>query len=518
MDSVEFECPECLQPLAVDNDALSATMRCEHCDHELIPQDAVGRQAAIPDEPTADGTPTSGPLPELGLLPEATRGSFMPPGERPSLRVTLYGRLDRDSTSLGELTSIAVRLTIHADMLRARRRGRLVVAVASLLTLALLTAMGLATGTWRWLLAAGAYLGVTGLLVWTGLRLLVRLPEHLGARELPGRAWKWLTALATVVTVAAAMLTWGLSEATASLAVAGWPQLARPRTQELSPSASATVARADALLKRGRHVRVADGVLYVPTSFASEDGAFDLIMHFHGNTDVVEQSVAAASVNALVHVTNLGDGSGPYEAAFQEPNTFTIMLDRIEQRAAMQGLRNAKVRRITLSSWSAGYGALFYILQHRRHRERIDAVLMMDSLHAKYRDEKTREILDVSVEPFVAFAKHAAGAGKLFVLTHSEVVTYGYANTTEASDAVLASLGARRNQGAAGKVSPHASIDAAILTTVPSNVRRDLHATGAAHLGNLHVLGYTGHEKEDHIAHLIHMSQTVLAPLAKHWK
>jgi hypothetical protein len=120
--------------------------------------------------------------------------------------------------------------------------------------------------------------------------------------------------------------------------------------------------RADYKLKREGHVPAGGGVLYVPPSFRSDDGSFDLIVHFHGNTQLVEESVGAAKINALVLVINAGTGSGPYEERYALPAVFEDALGRVRDVAEKQGLKDAKRKRLALSSWSAGYGAISKIL------------------------------------------------------------------------------------------------------------------------------------------------------------
>jgi hypothetical protein len=360
----------------------------------------------------------------------------------------------RKSTTIHELSEIAERLTLATDKRLAPSIGtQLAVATAAGVTLTLLTGMALATGTWRWLLALVGFAGISALLVWGGLRVLPKLAKRVGHIELPGRAWAWLAGGAGTLAAVGALLTWGLSEATASFAQSGLTDV------QASVEASASAPeppkeRADAQLKREGHVRAGSGVLHVPPTFASADGSFDLVMHFHGNVKLVEESVAQAGLNALVHVTNLGEGSGPYERRFDVPKAFDDVIAKIEQKAVKQGLRDARVNRIALASWSAGYGSVAYILTRKHWRDRVDAVLLMDSMHAKYLDPKEHTVHGLSIAPFVAFAKDASAGKKLFVLTHSEVKTYGYATTTEAADALLSAIGVERHAADPAKSSP----------------------------------------------------------------
>jgi len=284
-----------------------------------------------------------------------------------------------------------------------------------------------------------------------------------------------------------------------------------PEKREIPPE-----QRADYKLKRDGRSPVGGGVLTVSPSFRSDDGAFDLIMHFHGNTQLVEESVGAAKLNALVYVVNLGTGSGVYEDRYTQPAIFDDALTRIRETAEKRGLQNAKIRRIALTSWSAGYGAISKILEPKKNLERIDALLMLDGLHVAYMDTKTRAGIDkVRLGPFIRFAKEAAEGKKLFSITHGDTETQGYATTGEAADALLREIGAARTPASG---SPPKVAFPAAAGVVPKHAERWLDQTTEARAGGMRVRGYVGKSPEHHMAHLIQMSVTVLPDLAERWQ
>jgi hypothetical protein len=112
--------------------------------------------------------------------------------------------------------------------------------------------------------------------------------------------------------------------------------------------------RADAALSRANRSPLAGGLLTLPPSFASADGAYDLVIHLHGNTDLVEESFAVAGVNAVVVILNLGNGSGPYEDRFANSLSLPEVVDRAQTTMEKRGLAHATLRRLALSAWSAG--------------------------------------------------------------------------------------------------------------------------------------------------------------------
>ncbi|HLM71435.1 MAG TPA: hypothetical protein VK459_02040, partial [Polyangiaceae bacterium] len=286
---------------------------------------------------------------------------------------------------------------------------------------------------------------------------------------------------------------------------------AEPQKPELPPE-----QRADYKLKRDGRSPVSGGVLSVPPAFRSDDGAFDLFVHFHGNTQLVEESFVAAKINALVYVVNLGTGSGVYEDKYTQPAIFDDALTRVRDTIEKRGLQGAKMRRLALSSWSAGYGAITKILESKKNFERVDALLMLDGLHVAYMDQKAKTGVDKGrLGPFIRFANEAAQGKKLFSITHGDTETHGYASTGQAADAILNEIGAKRSP--ASGTPPRVTL-AAAAAAVAKSAERWLEQTSEAQVGGMRVRGYVGKTPEHHMAHLIQMSVTVLPELAERWQ
>ncbi|MDI1444527.1 hypothetical protein [Polyangium sp. 6x1] len=284
-----------------------------------------------------------------------------------------------------------------------------------------------------------------------------------------------------------------------------------PPKPELPPE-----QRADYKLKREGHVFVNGGLLHVPPKFRSDDGAFDLYMHFHGNTNLVEESAAGAGLNALVYTVNLGNGSGPYEEKFSVAGVLDLTIDKIQDTAKKQGLRDAKVRRVALGSWSAGYGALAKLLDAAKNVERIDSVLVLDGIHAAYLDPKAKTVDPLRLSPFMRFAKLAAEGKRLFTITHSDIGGTEYASSAETADALLREVGAERAPAQA--TPPRVTTKTALAAFNKGAQDTKLEQTTEARKGGLHVRGYSGQTPDQHMAHLVQMSVTVLPELAERWK
>src|SRR5690606_5977503 len=112
---------------------------------------------------------------------------------------------------------------------------------------------------------------------------------------------------------------------------------------------------------------VSGGIFFVPPAFsAGPDGSYDLVIHFHGNPRIVRASVEHAGLDAALAIINVGIRSGPYRERYQVPGAFEELLGEIETSLKKRGVASPRLRRLALTSWSAGYGAIESILEHRR--------------------------------------------------------------------------------------------------------------------------------------------------------
>lgn len=282
----------------------------------------------------------------------------------------------------------------------------------------------------------------------------------------------------------------------------------------VTPAPPPVVDRADAALVRKGRSPLAGGLLVLPPAFASADGRYDLVIHFHGNTDLVEESYARVPLNAVVVIMNLGNGSGPYEDRFANPLSLPEVLGRVQTTMEKRGLRTPALNRLGLTAWSAGYGAVLRVLEQPALAAQVDAVVLLDGIHCGYKPKSTTLQLD-RLAPFERFAREAIDHGKLFSITHSEITPIGnYAGTRETTDALLQFVGVTRTPG--GKAPAPVAL-ASIDGVIAKKSIRPLLPRSETHAGGLHVRGYVGDQPEHHSMHLIEMSETALPDLIQHW-
>lgn len=242
-------------------------------------------------------------------------------------------------------------------------------------------------------------------------------------------------------------------------------------------------------------------VVFMPNGCRTAERSFDLLVHFHGAPTAVEPAFERSGIDGVLGIVNLGIGSGAYETALQLPGSFDELITRFTVAVhEMCPGSKASPHRIALSGWSAGYGAVFRVLDRERDASRIDAVLLADGLHASI-DPTNRFERHVSVDhmaPFTAFADEAVAGKKLFAITHSEITT-PYASTTETADFLLAQEGVAR---------------------VPTNgapLRPGMALKSRGDSGAFHVLHYAGGDEEAHCDHLHAFGETLLPYLKERW-
>ena len=221
-------------------------------------------------------------------------------------------------------------------------------------------------------------------------------------------------------------------------------------------------------------------ILVPRASPLSASGEFDVMFHFHGHEPARKEWVQAMNRPVFVAMT-LGTGSGPYETTFKDPGAFDRLVKNVEQELSTE-VRKARVRRLGLTAWSAGYGAVQEILRQPAWRDRVDTVVLLDGMHAGYFGDGLNE---AQLEPFVRFAKRAAADKALMVVSHSSIIPPGYASTTETANFLIHELGGRP---VPAKSRPSDPMGLDLLDRFDK--------------GGFHVRGYAGGSELDHCAHL----------------
>ena len=255
----------------------------------------------------------------------------------------------------------------------------------------------------------------------------------------------------------------------------------------------AALAQEDALAtaeELGTVVALEFGVLYIPDTFDPDDAQrIDLLVHFHGGRDILARAIDAQGLDAVMIHISPGGFSSAYRVPFEEDDAlFGRLLG--EALAHVRDRRDvaddADWRRLNLSSFSAGYGAVRELLKREGEAARIDGIALCDTVYAGYVKRDGVDVPSpVQVAPFIVFARLAGdeASGKTLVLTHSYLEPGTYAGTHEVAQAVIDAVGAA---------------DCAVDVEGPGGMRIVRRAT----LGRFEVFGIAGDDGPAHMKHL----------------
>lgn len=237
------------------------------------------------------------------------------------------------------------------------------------------------------------------------------------------------------------------------------------------------------------------------SDFIAEDGAIDVVWHFHAG-QMASNDMKESGMRAVFVSCGYGIGTGGYSSHFDDPNRFGAMMRSLVRTIAFKAKREVHLGHLALASWSAGFAAVNRILASTEWYEKTDAVLLFDSLHAGYVDLpedaklKAKPVAARGVDHvdtkmlrrFIRFASDAAEGKKRMVVTHSSIVPPDYASTAEATAALLEAAAPQETTARPTNPAPFGLPSMSPTVTVDA--------------GNLHVRGFRGIGPHDHFDHL----------------
>lgn len=245
--------------------------------------------------------------------------------------------------------------------------------------------------------------------------------------------------------------------------------------------------------------RAANVIVWHPDA-VEQDGSYDVIVHFHGVQMALEPAMREAGLRAVLLIVNDGLVAESYRDGHGAPGTLTHLLDALHQHVAEAFHRDdVHARRVAVSAWSAGFGAVAPMLRRSDDVGRIDAVLVSDGVHSSFTDLRRRVIADNQLNSVVAFAKRAIARDKLFAVTHTSIQTPDFASTTETAQKLLDLLGLTPNM---------------ILDKRPG---QDPRPTSMIEKGDFVLMGFAGNDKHAHAVQQWALGRTLWARLAERW-
>jgi hypothetical protein len=232
-------------------------------------------------------------------------------------------------------------------------------------------------------------------------------------------------------------------------------------------------------------VRLGKVLVSLPAGWPTRGPAVPVWLHLHGAPAVVERNFAAIEAPGVLVNLTLPGLSKVYADHFAAPEVFPALLREVELvlRRAAPGTEWT-LGRVTVSSFSAGFGGVRQLLRQPEAFDRIATLVMADSIYCGYAgDAKARRVDADLMAGFLRFARLAVDGKKRMLVSHTQQVPDGYASTTEAANFLIAECGGRR---IAGEKEWKPGL-------------RELSHWGR---GGLEIIGFAGERPEDHMEHL----------------
>ena len=234
------------------------------------------------------------------------------------------------------------------------------------------------------------------------------------------------------------------------------------------------------------HHRIGKALVSLPEGWKTWPARPAVWLHLHGAPAVMESSFTRLGAPGVLINVTLPGHSKVYADYFADPAVFIALMSETEalfRRLAPE--QPWRTGRLTVSSFSAGFGGVRQLLRQSVAFERIAVLVMADSLYCGYAGSAADKAVDEELmSGFLRFARLAAEGRKRFILSHSRQVPEGYASTTETADYLLRKLQGERRAAPAGDW--------------PAGLRLETQYS----VSGFEVLGFAGDAPEDHLRHL----------------
>jgi hypothetical protein len=232
--------------------------------------------------------------------------------------------------------------------------------------------------------------------------------------------------------------------------------------------------------------RIGKAIVSLPDNWKSRATDVPVWIHLHGAPAVLEAAFAEMGAPGVLVNLTLPGLSKVYADHFADARVFPELMRDIEALLLrLEPERPRRLGRVTISSFSAGFGGVRQLLRDDSSFDRIAAVVMADSLYSGYQgDAAAKEVNVELMSGFLRFAELASAGKKRLVISHSRQVPEGYASTTETADFLIGRLKGERSEVEKG--------------VWPGGLRLLTRYTR----GQVEVLGFDGDGPEDHMRHL----------------
>ncbi|WP_414662271.1 hypothetical protein [Horticoccus sp. 23ND18S-11] len=236
-----------------------------------------------------------------------------------------------------------------------------------------------------------------------------------------------------------------------------------------------------------RQVRLGAVVVSLPSTLPKLGPEVTLWLHLHGAPALVEANFAALGAPGVLVNLTLPGLSKVYADHFASGVVFETLVQEVEAAVSRESMdAPRRISRVIVSSFSAGFGGVRQLLRQPRAFDRIDALVMADSIYCGYAGDPAAKRVDGELMAgFLRFARLAADGRKRLVISHSQQVPEGYASTTETADFLIRQLDGKRS-----------------AVTPPEAWVGGLQLLSRFSRGHCAVLGFAGEAPDDHLRHL----------------
>lgn len=231
-------------------------------------------------------------------------------------------------------------------------------------------------------------------------------------------------------------------------------------------------------------VQLDDAWLFIPAGFSQAADEVELTLHLHGARELVEARFVDAAERGIVANVTLPGLSSVYRKKFGDRQAFPRILEQARAKLVERGLPVKRFKKVTVTSFSAGFGGVRELLKDTESFERIDRLIMADSIYAGYvGDPASRSVDPELMDGFLRFAREAREGRKRLLITHTDLIPDGYASTAETADFLIAGLGGSRE-------------------LKDETLADGLHLKSRFQAGECEILGFAGSTGEAHMTHL----------------
>lgn len=246
--------------------------------------------------------------------------------------------------------------------------------------------------------------------------------------------------------------------------------------------------------------------LFIPAGFTAADAhETTLTLHFHGASWFMQQEHARRGARHPLLVANAKEGDAAYETDVMTPGVMEGVLSQTTARlAALTGAGDARIARLELSGFSAGYAGVRGVLRLPAFEPMVARVMLNDSLYvgdgpdsAPPDNRRPRRGAD-GIDPIVDFARKAMKGERELLMAFSSTPSFRSVGPMDCARAILAALELKPVEVEPDSM-PAASVSA------------DYQLAWMVDSGKAHFWCYRAAERPIHLAHVRNQADMWLA-------